>query len=292
MSAVSFMGGVICAVAGLILLLPWLRTIPRLATLPALPWSVGAGALVAMIVTLLVLRAAGVAHSVPATAAIGTSAAPLPNPPTPNQWTDVAAALGSGLGSEGGAGSAPARAGSMDAAIAALQGRLARSGGSDDDWELLAKSYDFLGRAQDAARARAHQLPAAAAAAPQTQPGSAAPAPQLSVAGEVTLAAALAGRAPAGTTLFIIAKSVDSPGAPVAVLRASVGSWPMQFALDDSQAMLPGRTLSSVGRVTIEARISRKGQPLAGPGDLQGVSGIINPRDRRPVKIVIDQVLP
>ncbi|HXB19070.1 MAG TPA: hypothetical protein VNV40_09570 [Steroidobacteraceae bacterium] len=51
---------------------------------------------------------------------------------------------------------APAPAQSMAAAVASLEARLARRGGSDADWELLAKAYDFLGRADDAKRARAH----------------------------------------------------------------------------------------------------------------------------------------
>ncbi len=54
---------------------------------------------------------------------------------------------------------AAAGAGSMNSAIAALQARLAKGGGSADDWELLAKSYEFLGRPDEAAKARAHQLP-------------------------------------------------------------------------------------------------------------------------------------
>lgn len=289
MSVPSFMAGVVCTVACLVLLLPWLRTIPSLATLPALPWPVGAAALVIVVGTLLLLRAtsqpqtAPVATTVATTVASGAVSAPSP-------WTDVAAALGSGLGSGASSGSAAApRAGSMDAAITALQTRLASNGGSNDDWELLAKSYDFLGRPQQAAQARAHQLPDQASPAKE---GPAAPAAGTGVTGEVTLAADLTGRAPAGTTLFIMAKSVDAPGAPVAVLRANVGSWPLKFALDDSQAMLPGRSLSSTRRVTIEARISQQGQPLAGPGDLQGVSGVIDPRDRKPVKIVIDRVIP
>lgn len=45
---------------------------------------------------------------------------------------------------------------SMDAAVARLETRLAREGGSDADWELLAKAYEFLGRSDDAQRARAH----------------------------------------------------------------------------------------------------------------------------------------
>ncbi len=287
MSAVSFIAGAVCAVAGLVLLLPWLRTIPRLATLPALPWPAGAGALIVMVVTIVLLRATTVAPSEPVATAVTTGSAPIQN-----QWSDVAAALSGGVTATGSAGSAPAaaRAGSMDAAIAALQARLAKSGGSNDDWELLAKSYDFLQRPKEAAQARAHQLPPAVAVNAAPAAGAAA-AVQSGVDGEVTLAAGLMGRAPVGTTMFIVAKSVDSPGAPVAVVRSNVGSWPVKFEMNDSQAMLPGRTLSSVGRVTIEARISQKGQPLATPGDLQGVSGIINPRDRKPVKIVIDKVI-
>jgi cytochrome c-type biogenesis protein CcmH len=111
------------------------------------------------------------------------------------------------------------------------------------------------------------------------------------VSGEITLAPALKAKAAAGETLFIVAKSVDAPGVPVAVLRGSVGSWPLKFTLDDSQSMLPGRNLSSAGRVTIEARISQKGQPLPASGDLQGTTGVINPADHQPLKILIDRVI-
>src|SRR5260221_7461234 len=206
-----------------------------------------------------------------------------------------AAAGSMGTGSKG-------NAGSMGNAIAALEGRLAKGGGSADDWELLAKSYEFLGRPADAAKARARQLPplppdtdgAAVRAAPAGSP--AAPSPGAvgsgtTVSGEVSLAAGLAAKAAAGATLFIVAKSVDSPGAPVAVFRGSVGSWPVKFTLDDSQSMLPGRNLSSAGRVTVEARISQSGQPLPAAGDLQGSTGAINPADHRPLKIVIDRII-
>jgi cytochrome c-type biogenesis protein CcmH len=75
------------------------------------------------------------------------------------------------------------------------------------------------------------------------------------------------------------------------VFRGSVGSWPVKFTLDDSQSMLPGRNLSSAGRVTVEARISQSGQPLPAAGDLQGSSGAINPADHRPLKILIDRII-
>ncbi len=54
-----------------------------------------------------------------------------------------------------------AAATSMQQAVAGLESRLAAGGGSPDDWELLAKAYDFLGRTEDARRARAHILEAA-----------------------------------------------------------------------------------------------------------------------------------
>src|SRR5258708_35799021 len=46
-----------------------------------------------------------------------------------------------GTSSAGGAAASDASAKSMDAAVAGLETRLARQGGSDDDWNLLAKAY-------------------------------------------------------------------------------------------------------------------------------------------------------
>ncbi len=178
----------------------------------------------------------------------------------------------------------------MGSAIASLEARLAKGGGSADDWELLAKSYEFLGRPQDASKARARQLPPLPPDAVETPAKSAAVA-GTAVSGEVSLAPSLKAKAAPGATLFIVAKSVDSPGAPVAVFRGSVGSWPVKFKLDDSQSMLPGRNLSSAGRVTIEARISQSGQPLPAAGDLQGSTPAIDPADHQPLKILIDRII-
>lgn len=48
-------------------------------------------------------------------------------------------------------------AGSMEAATLALETRLATQGGSDEQWELLAKSYEFMGRDKEAGLARRHR---------------------------------------------------------------------------------------------------------------------------------------
>jgi cytochrome c-type biogenesis protein CcmH len=191
-----------------------------------------------------------------------------------------------------------ARAGSMSSAIAQLQARLAKGGGSDGDWELLAKSYEFIGLPRAAAEARAHRLPpqpdAEAAVSPPAVPpteGTMPPAEGTVVRGEVTLAAALRAKASPGATLFIVAKAPALPGPPVAVIRRSVSAWPVAFTLDDSQSMMPGRTLSSAGKVIVEARISLSGQAMPAPGDLVGTSGEIDPAAHAPLTIAIDHVV-
>jgi cytochrome c-type biogenesis protein CcmH len=114
------------------------------------------------------------------------------------------------------------------------------------------------------------------------------------VQGQVVVADSLRGKVPAGLTLFIVAKSVQSPGPPVAILRLTTGTWPVTFRLDDSQSMIPGRNLSSAGTVTIEARTSRSGQAMPQPGDFQGVLGPLDPKGKaaaKPLRLVIDKVV-
>lgn len=53
----------------------------------------------------------------------------------------------------------------MDQAAAGLAARLERQGGTAADWNLLAQAYDFLGRADDARRARARAAQAGASQA-------------------------------------------------------------------------------------------------------------------------------
>ena len=419
-----FLLGMLTTVAILCVLLPWLRTIPSFQSLPTLPWQAPLAALLVLVAAVAMYRWLG--HPELAASTAATSGATLP--------------AGGAAASSPAPASSPAAANSMQTALASLEGRIAADGGSDGDWELLAKSYEFLGRPDDAAKARSHVLARASAAAkppPAAEPAdepAAEPAPVLSqesvgllakasraradrqysaavtiysqlaarrqlnadgwadyadaaasvqdgklagmpekyidsalaldpkhpkalwlkasaeeeagrmpaavrywqqlesvlppqsadakivaanlrrdagnadpgaavkaerasldqgvqVSGEVTLANSLMGRAARGGTLFIVAKSVDSPGPPLAVFRGTVGAWPVKFKLDDSQSMLPGRNLSSAARVTVEARVSQSGQALPASGDLRGSSGAINPADRQPLKITIDEVV-
>lgn len=404
-----FLLGMLATVAMLCVLLPWLRTIPSFASLPALPWQAPLAALLMLAAALAIYHWLGRPELALGSAAGATTPA-----------------------MSGAAASSPASAGSMQTALASLEGKLAKGRGSDGDWELLAKSYEFLGRQDDAAKARNHVLPAppgAAEALPVLEtepaltqesfallakaakaradkqyaaavniyaqlaahkqlnadawadyadaaasvqdgklagmpekyvdnalalnpkhpkalwlkasaeeeggrmsaavrswqqlqsvlpaesedakivaanlkrdaeiaateavgkPGPLSPDHGAEVSGEVSLANSLMGKATPGGTLFIFAKAAESPGAPLAVFRGTVGAWPVKFKLDDSQSMLPGRNLSSAGRVTVEARVSQSGQALPVSGDLRGSSGVINPADRQPLKIVINEVV-
>lgn len=301
-----FLAGVLATLAALAVTLPWLRKSPRFGSLAAVPWR--ASLSVVMMGTAILALVHWLGHpKAAAEPAAGPSSA----------FGNAAKAFASASGGPTEPATTPPAAGSMNSAIANLESRLAKGGGTDGDWELLAKSFEFLGRPADAAKARARQLPAvpgdegaasppvasdraaaalgsasvAAATAEAAPAKSATAATGAAVSGEITLAPALKAKAAAGETLFIVAKSVDSPGVPVAVFRGSVSSWPLKFTLDDSQSMLPGRNLSNAGRVTVEARISQKGQPLPASGDLQGSTGVINPADHQPLKILIDRII-
>jgi len=190
----------------------------------------------------------------------------------------------------------------MNDVLARLETRLASQGGSDADWALLAQAYDFVGRGADATLARAHQLPASARTV-AVPTASAAPlassqtsgAGLSSVSGTVDVSAALKSKVPPGLTLFIAAKSVDSPGAPVAIVRTTTGHWPLPFTLDDSTSMIPGRTLSTAQHVTIEARVSRSGMATPQSGDFQSGLISINSQDAtshpKSVQLLIDHVV-
>jgi cytochrome c-type biogenesis protein CcmH len=299
-----FLAGILSTLASLILLLPWLRKIPRLGTLPTLPRQAGIGAGLMIAAILGLYHWFGHSEFVAESSVPGqTAALTAPNAASAagafadavNQSASLAGPAPKAVAGSMGNAAAGSRgnAGSMGSAIASLEARLAKGGGSADDWELLAKSYEFLGRPQDASKARARQLPPLPPDAVETPTKSAAAAVAsgAAVSGEVSLAPSLKAKAAPGATLFIVAKSVDSPGVPVAVFRGSVGAWPVKFTLDDSQSMLPGRNLSSAGRVTIEARISQSGQPLPAAGDLQGSTAAINPGDHQPLKILIDRII-
>ena len=177
-------------------------------------------------------------------------------------------------------------AGTLDDVTRSLAERLATKGGTDDEWRLLAQSYEYMGRTDDARAARNHT--GAAAAVTATTEGSPMGPTGSRISGTVQISANLAQHAAPGTTLFIYATDANSPGPPLAVLRLRVERWPMSFVLDDADAMIPGRNLSASKSVQLEARISPTGEALPRPGDLVGTLANVDPHTTHPVNISID----
>lgn len=93
-----------------------------------------------------------------------------------------------------------------------------------------------------------------------------------------------------GMILFIYAKAEDSP-APVAAYRSAVTTWPVNFVLNDSHAMMPARKLSMYPQVKLEARLSRSGQASSGPGDLQAEAVTVNTHNGPRVILRINRVI-
>ena len=142
-------------------------------------------------------------------------------------------------------------------------------------------------RMVDANIAEASSLAGAPSAAPAAAM-AAGTATGAAVSGTVSLDRRFADRVQRDATLFIYAKAADSPGPPLAVLRTTVGSWPVTFRLDDSLAMMPSRRLSQFERVVIEARISRSGQATPAAGDLYVTSPVLHPSPGTRLALVID----
>ena len=146
----------------------------------------------------------------------------------------------------------------------------------------------------DEARGRAGlpaQGPASAAtAAPTASPATAVAQAGASVQARISLAPALAAQTAPEDTVFIFARALQGPKAPLAILRRQVKDLPLEVTLDDSTAMSPALRLSSQTQVVVGARVSKSGNAMPQPGDLQGLSPTVAV-GARGVQLVIAEVL-
>ncbi len=124
----------------------------------------------------------------------------------------------------------------------------------------------------DAKLAEANMQEAEALLAGKKPGAPAAPPPAASISGTVTLDASLKTKVAPTDTVFVVAKAPDGSGPPLAVKRFSAAELPLHFALDDSAAMVPGRTLSQFPEVMVSARLSKSGNATPGPGDIDARS--------------------
>jgi len=132
------------------------------------------------------------------------------------------------------------------------------------------------------AEARTRQgIPATApapVAAPLAAPATAAtvkPAPAPSAArlsGTIRLAPGAALPQP-GQTLFIYARAANGAPMPLAAIKRKASELPLQFVLDDSNALRPGTRLADAGQLIVGARISASGSATPQAGELEGQAG-------------------
>jgi cytochrome c-type biogenesis protein CcmH len=128
----------------------------------------------------------------------------------------------------------------------------------------------------------------ATAAADSTAPAGTT---QRSIRVAVTLAPALASRA-AGMTLFVLARDPQAPGPPLAVQRHGANELPLTIELSERDAMMPSRTIATVPRVQVVARLSRSGTPQAQSGDFYGQADYDFASATGTLQIAIDQTVP
>lgn len=161
-------------------------------------------------------------------------------------------------------------------------------------WERLLPQLEPGGedaRMVEANIARARERSGVAKAPAGSRGPAKAPPAGKAVSGRVELAPALKDKANPDDVVFIFARAIDGPRMPLAAQRARVADLPMDFMLDDRQAVMPEATISSAQQIRVEVRVSKSGKATPGKGDLTGKSGPVKP-GAKGLRIVIDQVDP
>jgi cytochrome c-type biogenesis protein CcmH len=129
--------------------------------------------------------------------------------------------------------------------------------------------------------------PAAAQAEPATNGAQ-----QRSIKVSIKLAPNIKQQLPGPVSLFVLARDPNAPGPPLAVQRHASTELPLTVTLTESDAMIPVRTIASVPRVTVVARLSLSGGPQARSGDFFGEANYEFGKNTGTVQITIDQRVP
>mgnify|MGYP001814292205 FL=1 len=93
-------------------------------------------------------------------------------------------------------------------------------------------------------------------------------------------------------TLFVFARATEGPPMPLAAVKGTAGDLPAAITLDDTVMLRSGDKLSQYAELTITARITRSGQPMAASGDMQSDSVTVRPGYDKSVSLVINQRIP
>ena len=112
---------------------------------------------------------------------------------------------------------------------------------------------------------------------------------EVRVAVNVSLQPGLADSVSGSESVFVFARAVNGPPAPLAVRRLPASALPATVVLSESDSMAEGLTLATFPQVRVVARLSRSGNVIASPGDLEGSSDPFGPASTGHVDVVIDE---
>lgn len=133
-------------------------------------------------------------------------------------------------------------------------------------------------------------VPQVAAAPEPATSGAASGSRSIEVA--VSIAPALQKRLSGAVPLFILARDPGAGGPPLAVQRHSSSDLPLTVELSERDAMIPARTIATVPKVLVVARVSRSGAPQEQSGDLYGEAEYEFGKNNGPLTIIIDRIVP
>jgi cytochrome c-type biogenesis protein CcmI len=209
----------------------------------------------------------------------------------------------------------------MQAAIAKLAGKLQQHPEDAEGWALLGRTYKAMqqyAQARDAFRHAVEAAPGdtalaaeyAAAGTPDPEPpmtdgtapqscpvpgaaGSSecgdAPQSTARITVKVALNPKFKDQVGPKDTVFVFAKAAQGPAMPLAIMRLTASQLPTSVTLTDGMGMVPSLTLSQFPQIVLGARISKSGNAMAQPGDLQTLSAAMTSTQTEPVQLTIDQ---
>jgi cytochrome c-type biogenesis protein CcmH/NrfG len=209
----------------------------------------------------------------------------------------------------------------MQAAIAKLAGKLQQHPEDAEGWALLGRTYKAMqqyAQARDAFRHAVEAAPGdtalaaeyAAAATPNPEPPMTSGAAQQSCLAPGAESSSECGAEPQATarisvkvalnprfkgqvrpkdTVFVFAKAAQGPSMPLAIVRLTASQLPASVTLTDGMGMVPNVTLSQFPEIVLGARISKSGNAMPQPGDLQTLSASMAIDQTEPVQLTIDQ---
>jgi hypothetical protein len=115
-----------------------------------------------------------------------------------------------------------------------------------------------------------------------------APVEQKNVSGTIDVSAELSDKVKEGDVMFVFASMPVGGGPPLVVKRVAVTKFPMEFSLGPQDLMIPNTPWS--GKVKLHARVSKAGDAMKKPGDIEGHGGIVDV-GATGIKLVLNKML-